>query len=669
MKRLLTALIFVSLLILAACSKDKDAFDDRLQSYLTLWHEQKFEDMYKMTTAATQDSYDDAAFIDRYEKIYQDLGIDQLEIKPQDLTDEQKKEALKSGQVTLPLHVKMDSIAGPIDFTTNITFKKEKDKEEKENWLVDWNPGLIFPQLKDGGEIRIETEKPTRGEIIDRNQIPLAINSTAYEIGVVPERFSDTDTKELATILNMSKKQIEEALSANWVEPHLFVPIKKIPETDESTYNKALAINGVTYQETTGRVYPANEAAAHLVGYIGTVTADDLEKNKDGHYGPEDLIGKRGLEQLYEEKLRGETGVKIYVKTDDNEEIIAEQPVKDGETIQLTIDVNLQEKVFETYENDAGTAVVIDPKTGDTLALVSSPSFNPNKLLYGISQKEREALENDPKQPLINRFSATFAPGSVIKPVTASIGLNNGSIKPNEGLTIKGLTWSNGKGWGDYKVKRVSTSEKPVDLKDALIRSDNIYFAMQAVNMGHTSFEKGLETFGFSKDIPFDYPIKKSQISNSGDLSQEVLLANTSYGQGELEMSALHLALTYTPLFNEGSMLKPQLLIDGKKEVWQKDILSKEDINVLKKALREVVTNQRGTAHKLDTSSVDISGKTGTAELKSGKKDKNASENSWFVAYPTDKENILVAMMVEDTKGRGPLALEKVSKIINDWNK
>src|SRR5699024_5803040 len=112
----------------------------------------------------------------------------------------------------------------------------------------------------------------------------------------------------------------------------------------------------------------------------------------------------------------------------------------------------------------------------------------PNDFLYGISQSKWDQLNNDPQTPLLNRFTATYAPGSVIKPVTAAIGLQNGAIIPDEGVEIKGLTWSNGKGWGDYEVRRVSETNKPVDLLDALIRSDNIYFSMKAIDMGGQAF-------------------------------------------------------------------------------------------------------------------------------------------------------------------------------------
>lgn len=665
--RLLILLVTFSFLFVA-CSKDDDAFEEQLDTYITHWHESEFTEMYEMTSTETHETYDPDAYIKRYEKIYDDLGIKNLEVTTEEIPDDMLEQGVEEKVLHFPTHIKMDSIAGPIEFDTEIPLKKETDSDDKSEWVIDWNPGLIFPQLSDGGKIGIEHIQAERGEILDRNQMPLAINSSAYEIGVIPGDLLDANIPELAKILKIPEDQINDALSADWVQPDQFVPLKTLPESEQNLIDQALTLTGVSQREVSGRVYPADKAAAHLIGYIGKATAEDVEK-ANGAYDADTLIGKRGAEQLYEEELRGTPGVKIVVKQENQEDTLAEVPVKNGENIKLTIDVNLQESVYDSYDDDAGTATVINPKSGEALALVSSPSFDPNTFAYGISQKELNKLENDPKKPLLNRFSATFAPGSVQKPITAAIGLQEGTLKPDDGLTIKGLTWSNGKGWGDYKVKRVSTSEKPVDLKDAMIRSDNIYFAKQIVNMGHSEFEKGLKNFGFAEDIPFAYPIKKSQISNSGDLKSEVLLANTSYGQGEIEMSALHLAIGYTPLFNEGDLLQPKLLVDDKKEVWHADLLEKDQIKILKESLREVVTNKRGTAHVIDSNKIDISGKTGTAELKSSQDDKKPKENSWFVAYPSEKENLLIAIMVEDTKGRGPITIEKATDIINKWNK
>lgn len=670
MKKVILLFSMLLIIFLISCSNDEVTPNERFETYVKQWNKQKFKDMYDMLSTKTKETYSPENFIDRYDKIYGDLNISDLKIEMDKLDEEKLDTAMDEGKATIPFKVTMQSIAGPITFDYEAKLVQE-EKEEEKDWFLQWDPGFIFPAMKDGGEVNLHTTAPQRGEILDRNQMQLAINAPVYEIGVIPEKMgpdSDKAKKELAGLLGMSIEEIDKALNANWVEPDLFVPLTKIPTTKEDLLDKLFQVNGVTNKEVTGRVYPAGKATAHLVGYVGKVTAEDLEEVEPGTYGPNDVIGKRGLEQLYEKQLRGEQGAQITITKDGEEEtLLAEKPVKNGENVTVTIDVNVQEKIYKSFDGDAGTATAINPKTGETLALVSSPSFDPNDMLYGTSDSMWKDLQEDEKKPLLNRFSATFAPGSVIKPITGAIGLNNGTIKPGEGIKIEGLDWSNGKGWGDYQVHRVSESNGPVDLTDALVRSDNIFFAMKAVEMGSEAYVKGLKQFGLSEKMPYDYPIAASTISSNGKLEDEVLLANSSYGQGELEMSSLHLATAYTTFLNGGSMLKPTLLTsEDKGQIWKKDLITKDQANHIQEALRKVV--EKGTASKYaKNAEFPVSGKTGTAELKLTNEG-GGEENGWFVGYPTETPDILIAMMVQQTQDRGGsgYTTKKVIGALND---
>ncbi|MCG1026820.1 penicillin-binding transpeptidase domain-containing protein [Virgibacillus halodenitrificans] len=670
MKKVILLFSMLLILFLISCSNDEVTPNERFETYVKQWNKQKFEDMYDMLSTKTKETYSPENFIDRYDKIYGDLNISDLKIEMDKLDEEKLDTAMDEGKATIPFKVTMQSIAGPITFDYEAKLVQE-EKEEQKDWFLQWDPGFIFPAMKDGGEVNLHTTAPQRGEILDRNQMQLAINAPVYEIGVIPEKMgqdSDKAKKELAGLLGMSVEEIDKALNANWVEPDLFVPLTKIPTTKEDLLDNLFQVNGVTNKEVTGRVYPAGKATAHLVGYVGKVTAEDLEEVEPGTYGPNDVIGKRGLEQLYEKQLRGEQGAQITITKDGEEEtLLAEKPVKNGENVTVTIDVNVQEKIYKSFDGDAGTATAINPKTGETLALVSSPSFDPNDMLYGTSDSMWKDLQEDEKKPLLNRFSATFAPGSVIKPITGAIGLNNGTIKPGEGIKIEGLDWSNGKGWGDYQVHRVSESNGPVDLTDALVRSDNIFFAMKAVEMGSEAYVKGLKQFGLSEKMPYEYPIAASTISSNGKLEDEVLLANSSYGQGELEMSSLHLATAYTTFLNGGSMLKPTLLTsEDKGQFWKKDLITKDQANHIQEALRKVV--EKGTASKYaKNAEFPVSGKTGTAELKLTNEG-GGEENGWFVGYPTETPDILIAMMVQQTQDRGGsgYTTKKVIEALND---
>ncbi|PAV30999.1 penicillin-binding protein [Virgibacillus profundi] len=667
MKKITLFLSIIFIVFLTACSEDEVTPNERFDTYVKQWNNEEFAEMYGMLTAKSTETYPTEEFVDRYAKIYEDLDISDLKVTFEKLNEDELEIAMEEGTATLPFKVEMESLAGPIAFDYDATLIQKGEEQEK-NWFVQWDPGFIFPEIKDGGKIRIQSVEPKRGEILDRNKMPLAMNGPIFEVGIVPEKLGvnpKQNKEEIADLLGISVDGIDTALGAGWIEPHLLVPIKDI--YSEETRDKLLQIDGVSIDNGTGRIYPAGEAAAHLVGYVGQVTAEDLEDKEPGEYGANDVIGKRGLEQWYEERLKGERGLKIIIEKKEGEEsvILAEKTVKDGETISLTVDVNVQERIYNSYDGDAGNAAAIDPKTGETLALVSSPAFDPNEILYGTGTNLWEGLQNNEQKPLLNRFSATFAPGSVIKPVTAAIGLQNGSIIPDEGIEINGLTWSNGEGWGNYEVRRVSESNGPVDLRDALVRSDNIYFATMGVEMGSEAFIIGLNNFGFGEELPYEYPITSSTVSSTGEINDEVLLANSSYGQGELEMSAIHLALTYTPILNEGNMVKPTLLMSEEtSQIWKENLLSADHATMLQDTLREVVTD--GTAKKADEADFPISGKTGTAELKLTGDDKSGQENGWFVGYPTDDQDILIAMMVEHTEDRGgsSYTVEKVTDIL-----
>jgi len=673
MKRFITiVLILIFMMVTSACSQDRISPNERFETYVNHWNAEDFDKMYAMLSTEAAETYPPVEFIDRYQKIYDDLSISDLDITYDELTKEEIKKAFDNESTTIPLQVNMESMAGPIEFTYDATLVLTED-EDQSSWDVDWDPGYIFPEIKDGGKISIQTDSPVRGEILDRNKMPLAMNDIVYEIGIVPANLGDDADQEkqsIANLLNISVESIDEELDAEWVEPELFVPIKKIPKSEKDLLSQLEQFDSITKQEASGRIYPSGEAAAHLIGYVGKITNEELEADESGSYQPHEFIGKRGLEQLLEDQLRGEGGVEIVIVNDDGDDaLLAEKPVKDGENVMLTIDANIQDEVFNAYEGEAGTASAIDPKTGEALALVSSPAFDPNELLYGMTQTKWSQLQDDPKAPLLNRFSATFAPGSVLKPVSAAIGLENGSLKPDEGLQINGLTWSNGSGWGDYKVRRVSQTGQPVDLADALKRSDNIYFAMQAIRMGSKAYLEGLENFGFGEDIPFTYPITSSTISSSGTIEGEVELANTSYGQAEIEMSALHLATTYTAFLNDGNMIKPTLLMSEEtEEIWHENVMTKDQAQLMQDILRDVVAT--GTAKVANSDKLDISGKTGTAELKQAS-DQKGHENGWFIGYTTNEKDIIIAMMIEKTESLGAsgFVAEKVSEILLEINK
>ncbi|MBS4224059.1 penicillin-binding transpeptidase domain-containing protein [Lederbergia citrea] len=666
MKKYLIILFLLTFtMIISGCNKDKPKPENRFAEYVKLWNDQKFDKMYDYLSAEAQATISKEDFTNRYTKIYEDLEIKNLVVqyeKPEDLED------TKEEQVKLPFSVKMDSLAGEIAFDHEAELVNEEIDETK-NWFLNWDTTFIFPELQEGDKISLPTTSAKRGSIIDINGNGLAENGSAIEIGLVPIEMKDQEKeiiKKVSDLLGVSTEQIKKALGASWVQPEHFVPIKVIAENDKELREQLGKIPGVQRKEVEARVYPLGEAAAHLTGNVGAITADELEKNKGKGYSSTDLIGKRGLEKVLEDRLRGESGVKIVINKEDGTEVVlAEKSVKDGEDVQLTIDGTIQQMIFDELGGKPGTASALNPLTGETLALVSSPSYNPNTLTLGATNEQWKSLQEDKNNPLLNRFNSTFAPGSVIKPITAAIGLNKGTIDWQKALKIDDLTWKKDESWGNYRVKRVSNPGVPIDLEKALIYSDNIYFAQTTLELGKDKFIAGLKDFGFEEELSYLFPMETSTI---GNINSEMALADSSYGQAQIEMNVLHLASTYTPFINKGNMIKPILLASEEHgQVWKEKLVNEEQAGKLNAALRKVVDDPHGTARGARIQGFPLAGKTGTAELAKEKQGEKGKENGWFVAYNPEKPELLIAMMVEgvEENGGSGIVVEKVKNVFN----
>ena len=275
--------------------------------------------------------------------------------------------------------------------------------------------------------------------------------------------------------------------------------------------------------------------------------------------------------------------------------------------------------------------------------------------------------------PLYNRFRQVWCPGSSLKPVVAAAGLMAGTIDPQKDYGSQGLKWQKDTGWGAYYVTTLHTY-KPVTLENALIYSDNIYFARAALDMGADAMENALSGVGFGQEIPFDITMQKSQISNSGKIESEIQLADSGYGQGEILVNPLHLACIYSAFVNGGSMLKPNLVYDSgeKYSYWIEDAFSEKTAETVLEDLVQVVNDPKGTGYKVHRDNVMLAGKTGTAEIKASKEDTSGTELGWFAVMTADlaaKRPILLVSMVEDVKDRGGsgYVVNKVDEVLDAW--
>lgn len=444
-------------------------------------------------------------------------------------------------------------------------------------------------------------------------------------------------------------------MSASWVKDDTFVPLKKIQVDSIELKEQLLQIPGIKITSTKSRVYPLGEASAHLVGYVQNITADELKENRGKGYTSTSVIGKAGLEKKYEKRLKGKDGVEIYIEDSDGKrkKDIAKIDVQNGETIKLTIDSTMQSKLYNELKNDAGFFVVMHPNTGALLALVSTPSYNPNDFTLGLSTEKWNSIKNNENKPMLTRYLQSYCPGSTFKAVTGAVGLTTGKLSTSDIFSYSGLSWKKD-GWGQYDITTLTAYSGPKNLENAMIHSDNIYFAQAALQIGAKSFTSGLKQIKFGENIDFTLGNIKSQYANNGEISNEKVLADSGYGQGEILVNPIHMASIYSAFANDGNMIKPYLEEGTETSYLVEGAFTKEAANTIKEDLIQVVENQEGTAKDMRVQGRTIAGKTGTAELK-GSKDAEADVLGWFDCFTSDNDSnqLLVISMVENGRSLG----------------
>lgn len=667
MKNLNKLLLLLTLLIVIifslGCSK-ASKYNDAFNSYVDKWLESDFSGMYSMLTEESKNSIDEETFVNRYNTIYSAINLDNLDISLNG--DLEKKDNYYTASFTL----KGTTIAGELNLSNfDVDIYKEED-----NYLIKWDESLIFPDMVKDDKVYVRTTSHTRGKIFDRDGNILAEDGKVSVIGIHPSKFNtenrDAKITELANTLDISEDIITSKLDSN-TDPELFVPIVDITTTDERLQTLTnRSEEGILINNKTSRVYYGGEAFGRLIGYVGSITAEELESKSDSGYTSTSLIGKAGIESVYEDTLRGEDGAEIYIKRDSQEISILKKDVVNGEDVKLSIDSSLQSNSYSQLNGEKGAVTAVDPISGEVLALVSSPSYDSNMFTTYVTKTKAAEREANNYTDTINRFSKTYAPGSTMKLITAAIGLNTGKINPDEAIEIDGLTWQKDSSWGNYKITRVENIS-PVSLREAAKHSDNIYFAQAALNIGSDDLISGIKGFGIGDEMTFEYPMTNSNISNNGSLSSEILLADTGYGQGELMVTPLNMALAYSALANNGNIMTPRLVLSDNStaSIWKEAAIKPENLQTLIEDFSAMVNDEDGHAYEVKIDGYNIAAKTGTAEIKSSQDDTNGTENGWFVAVDTTTSKLAIATIIEDVKDRGgsSIPIPMVKNIMEEY--
>ena len=609
------------------------------EEFYRLWGKKEFAAMYELLDNTSRSLYPKEDFINRYRDITDEIGLDSVEIKG----IEEIESTAGAAVFLISANLKTATTGSlPVQYRVAISRKKRRDP-----WRLKWHPGLIFPPLDEHSRVELKfSGSPRRGLITDRHGEILAGPRRFKEVGAVPGVYEDEGpfVTALEKLLKLDSQYILEQLHQPWVSEGLYVPLTVLAPEEEKLIDRLLQIPGVMINEVERRYYPLGAATAHLIGYLGEVTAQELEDNRGKGLHAGDLIGKTGLEATQEENLAGKRGYTLRILGADGGEaaVIAHQEPVDGQDVALSIDSALQKYAAEALGDRRGALVALDPRTGGIRALCSSPAFDPNRFIAGLSAAEWNRLQEEEAGLFLNRaLSGIYPPGSVLKPLTAAAAIAEGFLDPEEMIEITGDRWQPDPSWGDYYIRRVRPDVEQLDLDRAMKYSDNIYFARAALALGKGKFKEYSERFGFTRSLPFPLPVALSRLAPD-EIKSKIQLADSGYGQGQVMATPLQMALVYSAFAGEGSIPKPRLLQEEEAAIFEEAVKPGVAQRV-HQALVEALHGAGAPSAAGRITNFKVAGKTGTAEI-----DREKGNICWYITYgPADSPSLVVAVVLE----------------------
>ena len=637
-----------------------------LDNYVQLLNAYNFGACYALLAPDTQEAITLVDFMQRYQNIFDGIDFQGLTISYGDLTVEAGQRYLQSATLTY-------SSALLDEFTQDVVFSLDYSDNDS-TFYLNWTPAMIFTDLTSSTEVKLRTLRPARGEILDSEHNAYAINSYAESVYVQPSKIEDTSytVTALASILGMTTVDVEKMLSSSAAVKYDSAVIKAYPPggISEATESALTTLPGVGVDRTSMtpiRYYPNGSFFAHSMGYTSAITAEELSKLDSSRYDISSYVGRTGLEAAYEDILCGTKGYSLDIYASDGQRLstVARKEKVDGLDLEVTLDYYLQcraEDMLEQLkeEGNAGAAVVLEPTTGEVLAISSFPDFDPNLFVLNSDPETLASyVAADSNSPLYNRaVQGSYIPGSTVKPLIAAMALDDGVVDENYEFTgeIIKKQWTPKGYWPYPPITRVSNYSGPVNMSNAITKSDNIYFADVALKAGWEKLEPFLKMIGFDERIPFDLRVSKPGYLNSDNYENMQLLAATGYGQGELIISPLQMACIFSSLANNGDVMTPRLVratrrmegtdyavVDEYSEsVWKENIISDHALSTIVPMLRRVV--EEGSGRKIHINGLTICGKTGTAEIGSDK----TREIAWMIAFVENADyNRLVCVTLE----------------------
>ncbi len=566
---------------------------------------------------------------------------------------------------------------------------------------------LWYLQVIKSGELRAMSEKnrlrvvrlpAPRGKILDRNGRLLAGVTPCFNVCIVKEEARDLESllRKLIPILRESEAEIRIQLAKGKREP-LYMPIVIKRRIDWDTLCRIEAssyrLPGVYIETVPDRTYPYGAIAPHLIGYLGQVSEKELRNNSFPGTRPGDMVGKYGVEAVFNRELSGRNGLRrIEVDaTGGPVRILDERPPVPGNDIYLTIDLDLQRAVQQALDDKVGAVVVMNPNNGAILAMASSPFFDPGLFIKGISEKQWKRLQDRTKKPLFNRaIQGQYAPGSTFKIVTAAAALQEKVVTPSTTYFCNGAFRLGRRVFRCWNWR----GHGRTNLYKAISQSCDVYFYHVGLELGIDEISKYAMAFGLGSRtgirLPGEakgfVPTREWKHQRYGENWQKGETLVVSIGQGATTVTPLQMARLISAVANGGTLYTPeyveQILNSHGKIVSTftphpsgKLPVKPAYLRIIKEALVGAVNDEKGTGTRCRIKGFLVAGKTGTAQVREQKKRWRKKhvlwkyrDNAWFIAYaPADSPKIAIAVLVEHGRHGGSVAAPIARKVFETW--
>jgi penicillin-binding protein 2 len=652
--------------------------DGVAQAYLSAWSMGDYGAMYSLLTPDSQLRLNWEEFQGFYTHALTEAAANQVDTQLQSLLHNGSQASATFRTIW------QTTLFGPLTADNQMQLRFVEGR-----WGVEWQPTLVLPQLTEGTSLAFLSEKPTRGNIYDKNLHALATQGQMITIGVIPQYLEDEKTviELLARITEVKPDKIQAAIAE--ARPNWFVPIGDISFETSLEYDNLLSqLVGIDRRSHEIRIYNDGETVAHVIGYMGSIPAERKEEYMAAGYQADDLVGLAGIEGWAERALAGQRGGRL-VTLSPSRQVLSEIAIVDsraGSSVHLTIDTSFQATIEHLLGERLGAVVAMDPQSGAIHALASYPRFKPAVFTTGFDVEAWTELYTNESRPLVNRATqGLYPPGSIFKIVTISAGLESLGLKPEEGFVCTG-EWN---GLGKEFVKKcwLETGHGKINLVDGLTQSCDVVFYEVGLALHRKdpqllpdwarAFGLGMPTdivgVGESAGVVPDNAWKQANFSQplfDGDA------VNSAIGQGFMLSTPLQVVRLLAAIGNGGRLFRPRIIdrivaVDGAEQVFEPEVagtlpLSPESLALIRGSLEAVVSGVRGTARQaFEGITYTVAGKTGTSE--SGQEEPHA----WFAGYaPADNPRVAVAVVLEHagegSKEAAPLFRQAVEAFF-DW--